>query len=163
MSLSRTSPFFTVPYTLCPVVYLPARLKPTARTPSPASSSLLGPSLFVALRSIPCVLSLILPRYRPTARTPPPTPPSLCLGMYCQSSKQVPGLSKSISLHSFKGCVRQTRTLQAGRQAERIQHVNERRITALQGTFIFQYSLLLVAMVSISLICTGPGCCGSHV
>jgi len=87
LSLSRTSPFFTVPYTLRPVVYLPAHLKPTTRTPSPASSSLLGPSLFVALLSIPCVLSLILPRYRPTARTPPPTPPSLCLGMYRWSSK----------------------------------------------------------------------------
>ncbi|KIM59579.1 hypothetical protein SCLCIDRAFT_1217525 [Scleroderma citrinum Foug A] len=43
------------------------------------------------------------------------------------------GLSKSVSLHVSRGHVCYTRTLRAGKQADRLRNIDEQRAAALQG------------------------------
>ncbi|KAI6130600.1 hypothetical protein EV401DRAFT_2066179 [Pisolithus croceorrhizus] len=49
-----------------------------------------------------------------------------------QTSARFSGLSKSVSLHGFRGRVRRTRILQAGRQAARLHSIDEQRVADLQ-------------------------------
>ena len=67
-----------------------------------------------------------------------PTSPStyLCFTwcfMSHRSLKRFRGLSKSVSVHGFRGGSRYTRVLRAGRQAERLHEIEERRIAEVQG------------------------------
>jgi len=53
-----------------------------------------------------------------------------------RGSTKIRGLSKSISLHGFRGHVRYTKVLRAAKQDDRLRKINERRIASLQGIYI---------------------------
>ena len=50
-----------------------------------------------------------------------------------RGSTKIRGLSKSISLHGFKGNVRYTKILRAAQQEDRLREIDERRVASLQG------------------------------
>jgi hypothetical protein len=61
-----------------------------------------------------------------------------------QLAKRVRGLSKSIAVHGVRGHTRHTTMLKAGRQAEHIREMAERRAAELQGIFFIVLILLLL-------------------
>ncbi|KIM60736.1 hypothetical protein SCLCIDRAFT_26439 [Scleroderma citrinum Foug A] len=49
-----------------------------------------------------------------------------------RSTKRYPGLSKSVSLHGFRGGIRYMKVLHAGRQAECLRNIDERHLADIQ-------------------------------
>ena len=76
-----------------------------------------------------------------------------CVAMPCQTSTKIPGLSKSISIHGFRGRIQQTRTLHARNQADYLHEIHEQHAMELQGIYVI-YSFMLTLQQVIPVLST---------
>ncbi|KAI6029694.1 hypothetical protein BKA83DRAFT_4568584 [Pisolithus microcarpus] len=137
-SLSLFSTYRLTPQTT-QVSFIPSLASSSFSHPFSHSSSLPSSSLLpraLCHRSYHPHLSTHAPNYAGKPRTPPNIAyvPNTAVQptMSRRTSTRLPGLSKSISLHGFRGRVRRTRVLQAGRQADRLRNNDKQRVADIQ-------------------------------